>query len=96
MVARLLTIAALWVRIHTSLKNTEWATLAKEWPPHSSPSKNIQKNCSSVTKKTGQIVIKINDEFVDVQKAKLLKQKKEEGNTAFKNSQLEEAYKLYR
>jgi hypothetical protein len=31
-----------------------------------------------------------------VQKAKLLKQKKEEGNTAFKNSQLEEAYKLYR
>jgi hypothetical protein len=47
-------------------------------------------------KKTGQIVIKVNDEFVDVQKAKLLKQKKEEGNTAFKNSQLEEAYKLYR
>ncbi len=58
--------------------------------------KNIQKNCSFMTKKTGQIIIKINDEFVDVQKAKLLKQKKEEGNTAFKNSQLEEAYKLYR
>ncbi len=37
-----------------------------------------------------------NDHCVDVQKAKLLKQKKEEGNTAFKNSQLEEAYKLYR
>ncbi len=47
-------------------------------------------------KTTGQIVINVNDEFIDVQKAKLLKQKKEEGNTAFKNSQLEEAYKLYR
>jgi hypothetical protein len=30
------------------------------------------------------------------QKAKLLKQKKEEGNTAFKANQLDEAYRLYR
>ncbi len=32
--------AALWVRIKTSLKNTTWATSAKEWPTHSSPQKN--------------------------------------------------------
>jgi hypothetical protein len=25
------------------LKNTKWATYAKEWPAHSSPLKNIQK-----------------------------------------------------
>jgi hypothetical protein len=43
LVARLLTMAALWVRNQTSLKNTEWATLAKEWPTHSSPPKNIKK-----------------------------------------------------
>ena len=30
------------------------------------------------------------------QKAKALKQKKEEGNTAFKAGQLDEAYSLYR
>jgi hypothetical protein len=32
---RLLDTAALWVRIQTSLKNTNWATYAKEWPTHS-------------------------------------------------------------
>jgi hypothetical protein len=37
LVARLLTTAVLWVRIQTSLKNTKWATEAKEWPIHSSP-----------------------------------------------------------
>jgi hypothetical protein len=82
-----------------SLKNTKWAALAKEWPPHSSPPKKYTKKLFiHDIKKTGeiQIAININDEFVDAQKAKLLKQKKEEGNTAFKNSQLEEAYKLYR
>ncbi len=42
-VARLLATAALWVRIHTSLKNPKWATFSKEWPTHSSPPKNIQK-----------------------------------------------------
>ena len=42
-VAHLLATAALWVRIQASLKNTKWATLAKEWPTHSSPPKNIQK-----------------------------------------------------
>ncbi len=44
LVAYLLATAALWVRIQTSLKNTNWATQAKEWPTHSSPPKNIQKN----------------------------------------------------
>jgi hypothetical protein len=37
--ARLLAMAALWVRIQTSLKNTKWATQAKEWPTHPSPLK---------------------------------------------------------
>ncbi len=56
LVARLLATAALWVRIQTSLKNTKWATKAKEWPTHSSPPKKhltkiiqnnyiIQKKC---------------------------------------------------
>ncbi len=40
-VTRLLATAALWFRIQTSLKNTKSATLAKEWPPHSSPPKII-------------------------------------------------------
>jgi hypothetical protein len=31
LVARLLAMAALWVRIQTSLKNTKWATYAKEY-----------------------------------------------------------------
>jgi hypothetical protein len=35
--------ATLWVRIQTSLKNTKWATLAKEWPTHSSPLKKEYK-----------------------------------------------------
>jgi hypothetical protein len=50
LVARLLATAALWVRLQTSLKNTKWATYAKEWPTHSSPpkikniyNKNIEK-----------------------------------------------------
>ncbi len=38
-VARLLATAALWVRIQTLLKNTKWATEAKEWPTHSNPPK---------------------------------------------------------
>ncbi len=37
------TTAALWVRIQTSLKNTKWATQAKEWPTHCSPPTNIYK-----------------------------------------------------
>jgi hypothetical protein len=32
LVARLLASAAVWVRIQTSLKNTKWATSAREWP----------------------------------------------------------------
>jgi hypothetical protein len=36
LVVRLLAAAALWVRIQTSLKNTKWATLEKEWPTLSS------------------------------------------------------------
>jgi hypothetical protein len=32
LVARPLATAALWVRIQTYLKNTKWATYAKEWP----------------------------------------------------------------
>jgi hypothetical protein len=36
LVAYLLATAALWVRIQTSLKNTKWATLVKEWPTLSS------------------------------------------------------------
>jgi hypothetical protein len=43
LVARLLASAALWVRIQTSLKNTKWATKAKEWPTHSSPPKKYTK-----------------------------------------------------
>jgi hypothetical protein len=39
LVALLLATAALWVRIQTSLKNTKWATYAKEWPTHSSKPK---------------------------------------------------------
>jgi hypothetical protein len=42
-VARQLATAVLWVRIQTSLKNHKWATLAKEWPTHSSPPKQIYK-----------------------------------------------------
>ena len=37
-----------------------------------------------------------NKYFIICQKAKSLKSKKEEGNTAFKAGNLEEAYKLYR
>ncbi len=43
LVARLLARAALWVRTQTSLKNTKWATKAKEWPTHSSPPKICNK-----------------------------------------------------
>jgi hypothetical protein len=43
LVARLLAMAALWVRIQTSLKNTKWATQAKEWPTQSSPPKKYKK-----------------------------------------------------
>ncbi len=44
LVARLLAAADLWVRIQTSLKNSKWATQAKEWPTHSEPfQKNLQK-----------------------------------------------------
>jgi hypothetical protein len=42
LLARQLATAAFWNRIQTSLKNTKWATEAKEWPTHSSPAKNIQ------------------------------------------------------
>ncbi len=47
LVARLLATAALWVRIQTSLKNTKWATEAKEWPTHSSPPKKEEKSFES-------------------------------------------------
>ncbi len=43
LVERLYAAAALWVRIQTSLKNTEWATKAKEWPTHSSSPKIYKK-----------------------------------------------------
>ena len=43
MVSRLLVTTALRVRIQTSLKNTKWATYAKEWPTHSSPTKKYKK-----------------------------------------------------
>ncbi len=47
--ARLLVAtAALWVRFQTSLKNTKWATKAKEWPTNSSPPKNIKKFSNSI------------------------------------------------
>ncbi len=42
--ARLLATAALCVRIQTSLKNTKWATEAKEWLTHSSPPKKCTRN----------------------------------------------------
>ncbi len=48
LVARLLTTAALRVLIQTSLKNHKWATLAKEWPTQSIPSKIYAKKFSSV------------------------------------------------
>jgi hypothetical protein len=41
--ARLLATAPLWVRIQTSLKNTKWATSAKDWPTHSSPPTKYEK-----------------------------------------------------
>jgi hypothetical protein len=41
LVARLLATAALWVRIQTSLKNTNWAKQRGAWPKHSSLPKNI-------------------------------------------------------
>ncbi len=40
LVAHLLATAALWVGIQASLKNTKWATYAKESPTHSNPPKN--------------------------------------------------------
>jgi hypothetical protein len=44
LVARLLAKAALWVQIQTSLKNTKWATYAKEWTTCTlARQKNIQK-----------------------------------------------------
>jgi hypothetical protein len=43
LVARPLAPAALRIRNKTSLKNTKWATKAKEWPTNSSLPKNIQK-----------------------------------------------------
>jgi hypothetical protein len=44
-VAHLLTTAALsgFESRHLS-KNTKWTTYAKEWPTHSNPPENIQKN----------------------------------------------------
>ncbi len=40
----LLATAALWVQTQTSLTNTKWATLAKEWPTHySSPKSHTEK-----------------------------------------------------
>jgi hypothetical protein len=35
--------AALWVRNQTPLKNSKWATQAKEWPTHCSPPKKYTK-----------------------------------------------------
>ncbi len=35
--------AALWVPIQTSLKNTNWATQAKEFSTYSSPPKKCEK-----------------------------------------------------
>jgi hypothetical protein len=43
LVALLLARIALWVRIQTSLKNTEWTTEPQEWLTQSSTSKNINK-----------------------------------------------------
>ncbi len=43
LVAHMLATAALWVRIQTSIKHTNWAPLAKERQTHSSPPKNIYK-----------------------------------------------------
>jgi hypothetical protein len=43
LVAHLLATAALWVRIQTSIKHTNWAPLAKERQTHSSPPKKIYK-----------------------------------------------------
>jgi hypothetical protein len=54
MVARLLATAALWFRIQTSIKNTSWATQAKEWPIHSSPPK--KKNIYKKKKKRKKIM----------------------------------------
>ncbi len=50
-VARHIAAAALWVRIQASLKKTtKWATLAKEWPTHSSPpKKSMKKSIKKVT-----------------------------------------------
>jgi hypothetical protein len=47
LVTHLLATAALWVRIQTFL-NTKMVDIAKEWPTHSRPSKNIQKYLSSL------------------------------------------------
>ncbi len=43
LLARLLAMAALWVRIQT-LKNTKCSTFSKKWPTYSSSPKNVQKN----------------------------------------------------
>ncbi len=47
LVARLLSTAALWVRIQTSPENSKWATEAMEWPIHSSPPKIYKKRLYS-------------------------------------------------
>jgi hypothetical protein len=41
LVARLLPVAAIWVRIQTSLKNTKWATKSKGVPNTLARKKNI-------------------------------------------------------
>jgi hypothetical protein len=52
----MLATATLWVRIQASLKNTIWATLAKEWPTHSSPpKKKYKKNFVPVRAKECEI-----------------------------------------
>ncbi len=43
LVSRLFATEALWVRLQTSLENTKWATLAKEWRTHFSPQKIYKK-----------------------------------------------------
>ncbi len=54
MVACLLATPALWVRIQTYLKDTKWAKIAKEWPTHSSPPKNIQEKKKEKKKQRDQ------------------------------------------
>jgi hypothetical protein len=41
LVARLPVTATIWVPIQTTVKNTIWATKAKEWPTYSSQQKEL-------------------------------------------------------